>query len=146
MQPGGRAGLFCCLRKKARKTGQAVPMDRIIIFCTGAVASVVSEIFWKGATRVRAALLGGTGMLLLRRIVLRFPYGNHVLLCLFGALLLQALNLLFLLIPALSRRSHGDGPVALTIDLPSFSYGLYRFLLIAPAYIIIKYLEARFGM
>ena len=34
----------------------------------------------------------------------------------------------------------------LTVALPSFAYGLYRFLLIAPAYTIIEYLEARFGM
>ena len=121
-------------------------MNGFILFCVGAAASVVSEIFWKGGSRVQVALWGGTGMLLLRRIVLRFPYGNHVLLCLFGALPLLALRLLFLLLPTLSHRSQREGSAVLTVDLPSFSYGLYRFLLIAPAYIIIEYLETCFGM
>lgn len=117
-------------------------MDRIIIFCVGAVASVVSEVFWKGGSRRYMALWGGMGMLLLRRIVLRFSHTSRVLLCLFGALLLIALRLALLILEELPGR-RGE---AVQVDLPSFSYGLYRFLLIPPAYTIIEYLEACFRM
>lgn len=120
-------------------------MDTCIIFAVGAVASVATEAFWKGASRTYVALWGGMGMLLLRRVLLRFPYGNRVLLCLFGALLLFTLWWMFRLLQALPGRTDGPGPVTVTVDVPSFSYGLYRFLLIAPAYTVIEYLEARFG-
>ena len=121
-------------------------MDRLIIFCVGAAASEVSEIFWNGGSRLRVALWGGTGMLLLRRIVLRYPFGNRTLLCLLGAFLLLVLRLMFLLFPALSAPVDRGEDVRLIVDLPSFSYGLYRFLLIPPAYAVIQYLENCFGM
>ena len=120
-------------------------MDRIIIFCVGAAASQVSEIFWNGDGRLRVALWGGAGMLLLRRIALRFPFGDRTLLCLFGAFLLLVLRLVFLLLPALSASADRGEEARLVLDLPSFSYGLYRFLLVAPAYAVIEYLEAHFG-
>ena len=120
-------------------------MDRFIIFCVGAAASQVSEIFWNGRSRLRVTLWGGTGMLLLRRIALRFPFGDRTLLCLFGAFLLLVLRLVFLLFPVLPLHNDRGDPARLTLDLPSFSYGLYRFLLIAPAYAVIEYLEAHFG-
>lgn len=113
-------------------------MDTIILFCVGALSSVISEIFWKGASRPQVALWGGLGMLLLRRIALRFPFGDRALLCLFGAALLLVLRLALLLTEALSGRN-GQGRV--TVELPSFSYVLYRFFLIAPAYIVIEYLK-----
>ena len=117
-------------------------MIRFIVFCIGAVSSVVSEVFWNGESRWCMAVWGGAGMLLLRRIVLRFPFESRALLCLFGALLLIALRLTLLILQALPVRQD----TRLTVALPSFAYGLYRFLLIAPAYTIIEYLEARFGM
>ena len=120
-------------------------MDRIIIFFVGAVASQVSEIFWNGDSPLRVALWGGTGMLLLRRSALRFPFGDRTQLCLLGAFLLLVLRLVFLLFPALSFAAERGEDARLTLDLPSFSYGLYRFLLVAPAYAVIEYLEAHFG-
>ena len=89
-------------------------MDKFVIFCVGAAASVLSEIFWNGASRWTIGLWGGAGMLLLRRIVLRFSFMSRAFLCIFG--------------------------------MPSFSYGLYRFLLLAPAYAVIEYIEACFRM
>ena len=68
-------------------------MNRCVVFFVGALAAMVSEVFWKGESRWPVALWGGAGMLLLRRIVLRFPSESRVLLCLFGALLLLALRL-----------------------------------------------------
>ena len=121
-------------------------MDRCIIFVVGAVASVATEAFWKGASRANVALWGGTGMLLLRRVLLRFPYGDRALLCLVGALLLFTLWWLFLLLRALPGRTGKPGQTTVIFEVPSFSYGLYRFLLIAPAYAVIEYLEARFGL
>ena len=85
-------------------------------------------------------------MLLLRRIVLRFSSESRALLCLFGALLLIVLRLALLIVQALPRRAVDNGPQKLLVDLPSFSYGLYRFLLIAPAYAVIEYVEGRFGI
>ena len=121
-------------------------MDTYIIFAVGAVASVATEAFWKGTSRTYVALWGGMGMLLLRRVLLRFPYGNRVLLCLFGALLLFTLWWMLLLVRALPDKGGKTSPAAIPVDVPSFSYGLYRFLLIAPAYAVIEYLEARFGV
>ena len=51
------------------------------------------------------ALWGGTGMLLLRRILLRFPFGDRVLLCLASALLLAALRLALLILYSLRDHS-----------------------------------------
>ena len=121
-------------------------MNRLIVFCIGAFASVISEVFWKGESRWPVALWGGMGMLLLRRIVLRFSSESRALLCLFGALLLIVLRLALLIFQALPRRAVDNGPQKLLVDLPSFSYGLYRFLLIAPAYAVIEYVEGRFGI
>ena len=118
-------------------------MDRIIIFfIVGTVSTAVSEVFWRGQYSRSTALLGGAGMLLLRRIILRFPFEDRALLCICGALLLVVLRLTFLLIQdMLTKRDH-----LMTFSLPGFSYSLYRFLLIAPAYAIIEYLEALFRM
>ena len=121
-------------------------MDRCIIFFIGALASVGTEAFWKGTSRMNIALWGGTGMLLLRRIILRFPYGNRVLLCLVGALLLLTLRLALLILQALPRHPGESDGAILTVEIPSLSYGLFRFLLIAPAYSVIEYLEAHFGI
>ena len=126
--------------------GQAEAMDKLIIFFVGAAASVVSEIFWNGESRGRVALWGGAGMLLLRRILRRFPFESRALLCLFGALLLVCLRLVLFLFPILTIRFDRAGREPVPVELPSFSYGLYRFLLIAPAYTIIEYLETFFGM
>ena len=115
-------------------------MNRFIIFCVGAVFAVISDIFWKGGSRWHIALWGGVGMLLLRRIVLRFPFESHALLCILGAALLFLLRLTLLILQGLANRSSEK----LALDMPSFSYGLYRFLLIAPAYTVIKYIEACF--
>ena len=119
-------------------------MNRCILFCIGAVAAVVSEVFWKGRSRWSIALWGGIGMLLLRRIVLRFPFESRALLSILGALLLAALRLALLILQGLHIGSDGSDRSYVMIDFPSFSYGLYRFLLIAPAYTIIEYLEGRF--
>ena len=73
-------------------------MDRIVIFIAGAILAAVSEVFWRGQYRRSIALWGGVGMLLLRRIVLRFPYESRALLCLGGALLLIVLWITFVLI------------------------------------------------
>ena len=116
-------------------------MDRIIIFIVGAGASAISEIFWRGESRRYIFLWGGLGMLLLRRVVLRFPGGSRILLCLLGAVLLTVLRLTLFLLQRLPGRSEGT-----TGETLSFSYGLYRFLLIAPAYTIIEYLETFFRM
>ena len=105
---------------------------------------MVSEVFWKGVSHWTVALWGGTGMLLLRRIVLRFPLENRALLCIMGALLLIVLSMTLLILQSLSARAAGSEPDRIRVDLPSFSYGLYRFLLIAPAYTIIEYLEGCF--
>ena len=121
-------------------------MDRCIIFFVGAVASVATEAFWRGASRRDIALWGGIGMLLLRRVLLRYPYGDRALLCLVGALLLLALRLALLILQTLPRQPRRSNADVLTVEIPSFSYGLFRFLLIAPAYAIIEYLEARFGI
>ena len=86
------------------------------------------------------------GMLLLRRIVLRFSSESRALLCLFGAILLVVLRLALLIVQALSRRANKNGSQPLLVDFPSFSYGLYRFLLIAPAYAVIEYVEGRLGI
>ena len=119
-------------------------MDRCIIFIVGAAAAVAAEAFWKGASRRGEALWGGIGMLLLRRVVLRFPTGDRILLCLVGALLLTALRLTFLILRALPGRTRVKVAAALKPDVPGFSYGLFRFLLIAPAYALIEYLEGCF--
>ena len=121
-------------------------MDRFIIFCVGAGAAALSEIFWKGTSRWPIALWGGSGMLLLRRIVLRFPLASRALLCIFGALPMLALRCIMLILASLRYRKAGPGPCRSVIEVPSFSYGLYRFLLTAPAYTIIEYLEACFRM
>ena len=121
-------------------------MDRIILFIVGALTAVATEAFWKGGSRWPVALWGGVGMLLLRRIMLRFSSESRVLLCIFGALLLIALRLAMLILQDLPRRTKDNEPHMLTVDMPSLSYSLYRFLLIAPAYAVIEYLEARFRM
>ena len=144
--PGRSAGLFCFGGKKTHKTGQDDTMDRCIIFFVGAVASVATEAFWRGASRRDIALWGGIGMLLLRRVLLRYPYGDRALLCLVGALLLLALWLALLILQTLPRQPRRSNADVLTVEIPSFSYGLFRFLLIAPAYAVIEYLEARFGL
>ena len=112
-------------------------MDLFIIFGIGAACSAVSEIFWKGRTRWSVTILGGAGMLLLRRILLRFSDTNRALLCLAGALLLFVLRMTLHILQRLYKSNDGR----ILIDLPSLSYGLYRFFLIAPAYAIIEYLE-----
>ena len=84
-------------------------------------------------------------MLLLRRIVLRFPFESRALLCVVGALLLIVLRIVFFLLIRLLE-GNMDAARRFAADMPTFSYGLYRFMLIAPAYTIIEYLEARFGM
>lgn len=119
-------------------------MSTCIIFFIGALASVASEAFWYGACRTDIALWGGAGMLLLRRIALRFPRGDKVLLCLVGALLLIILRLALLILRVLPGRAEGSREM--TIEVPSFSYGLFRFLLIPPAFAVIRYLEAHIGM
>lgn len=121
-------------------------MDRFILFCVGGVLTVLSEIFWKGESRWHSVLCGGLGMLLLRRMLLRFPTASRVLLCVFGAVLLAALH--YILLVALERRRDFEkgSPFSFWPGRPSASYMLYRFLLIAPAYTIIEYLEGRFGM
>ena len=139
-------GFFYCEGKKTHKTGQDDTMDRCIIFFVGAVSSAATEAFWRGTSRRNMALWGGIGMLLLRRVLLRYPYGNRALLCLVGALLLLALWLALLILQALPRRTRKSDAEVLTVEIPSFSYGLFRFLLIAPAYAVIEYLEARFGL
>lgn len=121
-------------------------MDRCIIFFVGAVASVISEVFWNGASRWSVALWGGTGMLMLRRILLRFPLESKALLCLLGAALLIVLRWTLLLLQLIVDHSANTGPKPVISVVPSFAYGLYRFLLIAPAYTIIECLEACFGM
>ena len=63
-----------------------------------------------------------------------------VILCLAGAALLLVLGLVFLLTEALAKPTGRHG-VRIPVDLPSFTYLLYRFFLIAPAYIVIQYLE-----
>ncbi len=121
-------------------------MNGFIIFIVGAAASMVSEALWKGNSRWYMALWGGLGMLLLRRVMLRFPCMSKALLCLFGALLLTALGLVILILRGLFIRTEKNDPIRLTEEMPSFLYGLYRFLLIAPAYTIIEYLEVCFRM
>lgn len=120
-------------------------MNRFIIFCVGAAASVISEIFWKGKSRWSVALWGGAGMLLLRRIILRFPTENRALLCISGALLMVTLRFTMGILQNLSVRAGENGSNGLE-DAPSFTYELYRFFLIAPAYTIIEYLEDCFRM
>ena len=141
-----KSGLFFCTRKKRSETGQDDTMDKCVIFFVGAVASTATEAFWKGESRMNVALWGGTGMLLLRRIILRFPYTNRSLLCILGALLLLVLWLAFLMLRALPLHRDENGAAMITLEMPSFSYGLFRFLLIAPAYAVIEYLEACFGI
>lgn len=121
-------------------------MDRCIIFIVGAAAAVAAEAFWRGDSRREEALWGGLGMLLLRRIVLRFPHGDRVLLCLAGALLLTVLRLAFRILQSLPGRTRRTGAAALTVDVPSFTYVFFRFFLIAPAYAVIEYLETCFGI
>ena len=119
-------------------------MDTCIIFCVGALAAMASEAFRYGASRLDIARWGGTGMLLLRRILLRFPFGDRILLCLAGAVLLAALRLALLILRVLPGRADRDQ--AMTIEVPSFTYGLFRFLLIPPAFAVIRYLEAHIGI
>lgn len=121
-------------------------MDRLILFCVGAILTVLSEIFWMGESRFSSALCGGLGMLLLRRMLLRFPYASRALLCILGAVLLAALRYVLQVFSDRNRAKGGSSLLSLWLSRPSFSYALYRFLLIAPAYTIIEYLEARFGM
>ena len=121
-------------------------MDRFIIFCVGAGAALLSEVFWNGLSRWPTALWGGAGMLMLRRILLRFPFESKALLCLFGALPLIVLRWMLLLLQLIADPSADLRSMPASAVVPSFSYGLYRFLLIAPAYTIIECLEACFGM
>ena len=121
-------------------------MDRLIVFGTGAALSVVSEIFWRQESRWTVAIWGGTGMLLMRRIVLRFPFVSRALLCLAGALPMLALRLLIFISVSIWSPHGRKETNLLRMEFPSFSYALYRFLLLAPAYTIIEYLEAFFGM
>ena len=120
-------------------------MNRLIIFCIGMLSAAVSETFWKGETSRSVALWGGMSMLLLRRILIRYPFESKALLCVIGAVLLMALRLTLLILPCLPKGERRESPPKLTADLPGFSYALYRFLLIAPAYTVIEYLEARLG-
>ena len=121
-------------------------MSRIAVFIVGAILSLTSEIFWKGAGRLSTALWGGTGMLLLRRIVLRYSGTSRAMLCVVGALLLMTLRLALLILAQLTIPTGERRPLRSIVEPPSFSYGLYRFLLIAPAYTIIEYVEACFRM
>ena len=43
-------------------------------------------------------------------------------------------------------RSDSREPIYILSKMPSFSYGLFRFLLLAPAYAVIEYIEACFRM
>ena len=121
-------------------------MNRLILFGVGAAASAVSEIFWRGSSSRSVALWGGTGMLLLRRILLRFPFANRALLCICSVFPLLALRVFIHILSHLWEQKRKNKALSFSIERPSFSYGLYRFLLVAPAYTIIEYLEARFGM
>lgn len=121
-------------------------MDKLVIFCVGAAASVLSEIFWKGASRWTIGLWGGTGMLLLRRIVLRFPFMSRAFLCVFGALELIAIWGVILILANIWQKSDRAESIHILSEVPSFSYGLYRFLLLAPAYTVIEYIEACFHL
>ena len=121
-------------------------MNTLICFCVGALAAVISEIFWKGESRRQVALWGGLGILLLRRVVLRFSTVSRALLCVLGALLLTALRFALYILQSLPLHADRKPMVYPQLDMPSFSYGLYRFLLIAPAYAIIEYLESCFGV
>ena len=64
----------------------------------------------------------------------------------FCALLLMALWLSLLILEGLRGGGREGKPAQIQIDMPSFSYWLYRFLLIPPAYTIIEYLETCFRM
>ena len=121
-------------------------MSRIAVFIAGAVLSLASEIFWKGAGRPSTALWGGMGMLLLRRVVLRYSDTSRAMLCVVGALLLMAMRLALCILAQLADPVGERQPLQSLVEPPSFSYGLYRFLLIAPAYTIIEYVEACFRM
>lgn len=107
---------------------------------------MVSEVFWKGQSRWSVVLWGGFGMLLLRRIVVSFPLESRALLSILGAVLLIVLWLALFILESISKGVETRWTSMLSVSMPSFSYGLYRFLLIAPAYTIIEYLETRFGM
>ena len=121
-------------------------MDKFVIFCVGAAASVLSEIFWNGASRWTIGLWGRAGMLLLRRIVLRFSFMSRAFLCIFGAFGLIAIWGVILILSSIYARSDSREPIHILSKMPSFSYGLYRFLLLAPAYAVIEYIEACFRM
>ena len=121
-------------------------MDTCIIFCVGALAAMASEAFWYGASRLDIALWGGTGMLLLRRILLRFSFMSRAFLCIFGAFGLIAIWGVILILSSMYARSDSREPIHILSKMPSFSYGLYRFLLLAPAYAVIEYIEACFRM
>ena len=60
--------------------------------------------------------------------------------------LLAALRLALLILYSL--RDHGSKSTEKTVilDMPSFTYGLYRFFLIPPAFSVIEYLETHFGI
>ena len=140
------SGLFCCKRKRSDNSGQAGSMNRLIVFLIGAATSTVSELFWRGTSSRSIALWGGTSMLMLRRILLRFSFVNRALLCICSTLPLMSLGAF---IHILSRLCEGEGkrkPFVFLLEKPSFSYGLYRFFLLAPAYTIIEYLEAWLSM
>ncbi len=85
-------------------------------------------------------------MLLLRRIVIRFPFMSRAFLCVFGALELTAIWGVILILANIWQKSDRTKTIHILLEVPSFSYGLYRFLLLAPAYAVIEYIEACFRM
>lgn len=120
-------------------------MDRLAVFCTGAALYVLAEIFWRGRSHWTMALAGGLCMLLLRRILMKFPTGNMVLLCFAGAVVITAVEYVF----------GAVFNVALKMQVWDYSnkkynicgqicpqYGALWVVLCAPAYKIIAFLEA----
>ena len=117
-------------------------MERLIIFGTGAGLGAVSEFFWQGRGRLVSILGSGVDMLLLRRILLRFPGGNRAALCLLGVLILLSSHYILTFFQTLFTKERP----AVRCLYPAGPYALFRCLLVAPAYIIIEYLEGFFRM
>ena len=94
--------------------------------------------FYQGVNRVRLTEL----ISLLQNMV--FPVLSALLLSRW--LGTTGVWLAFLMLRALPLHRDENGAAMITLEMPSFSYGLFRFLLIAPAYAVIEYLEACFGI
>ena len=113
--------------------GHTEPMDELTVFLVGGLLYVSSEIFWLEKSHWAMAFLGGFELLLLRRFMLRFFALHPALVCLISAAPLLAMRVI--LVYATEKTLHiYRTPI----------HAIYRGMLLAPAFSLLKCMQTWF--